>query len=85
MKGLTLHCSMLPKDALIIILDGLQRLQVLNISHCLLIEIPPPSETRRVMKKIYDTMRRKTSGLSQFLTCMEESCVTCQRTKAGEG
>ncbi|CAL1404994.1 unnamed protein product [Linum trigynum] len=84
-KVLSLRCSMLLKDALIIILDGLQSLEVLNISHCLLIEIPPPPEPRRVMKELDDTIRQKASRLGQFLTCMEESCVMCQRTKADEG
>ncbi|KAL0403131.1 UNVERIFIED_CONTAM: F-box/LRR-repeat protein [Sesamum radiatum] len=41
LKVLSLRCSMLFKDALIIILEGIKGLEVLNISHCLIIEVLP--------------------------------------------
>ncbi|CAN0902734.1 F-box/LRR-repeat protein At3g48880 [Linum grandiflorum] len=86
LKVLSLRCSMIPKEALIIILDGLPYLEVLNISHCLLMEVPPPPAPRRIMKELDSTIREKASRLNQFITCMDdETCLMCQRTKADEG
>ena len=44
LKVLSLRCSMLYKDALILNLDRLQHLEVLNMSHCFLVEGPPPCD-----------------------------------------
>lgn len=85
LKVLSLRCSMLLKDALILILDGLESLEVLNISHCLLIEVPPPPAPRRVMRELDKTILEKASRLRKFLTCMEDSCIMCQRTRNDEG
>ncbi|XP_062120444.1 F-box/LRR-repeat protein At3g48880 [Humulus lupulus] len=86
LKVLSLRCSMLNKDALIMILDGLQHLEVLNISHCLLIEVPPPPAAKRIVKELDHLILEKASRLREFLTCMEEdTCLMCQRTKSDEG
>lgn len=84
LKVLSLRCSMLYKDALDIILDGLQQLEVLNISHCLVLEAPPPAP-RRAVKELDHLILEKASRLRKFITCMEDSCVMCQRTKTDEG
>ncbi|EOY23165.1 hypothetical protein QUC31_008129 [Theobroma cacao] len=84
-KVLSLRCSMLVKDALISILDNLQNLEVLNISHCLLIEIPPPPAPRRIMEELDQSILEKASQLRQFITCMKDSCIMCQRTRNDEG
>ncbi|KAE8722067.1 F-box/LRR-repeat protein [Hibiscus syriacus] len=67
-RVLSLRCSMLLKDTLISILDDLRNLEVLNISHCLVIEMPP-----------------RPSRLREFVTCMKDSCIMCQRTRNDEG
>ncbi|KAF5480388.1 hypothetical protein F2P56_001143 [Juglans regia] len=85
LKVLSLRCSVVYKDALIIVLDGLQHLEVLNISHCLLIEVLPPPASKRVVKEIDESIRRRASQLREFLTCMKDSCIMCQRTKNDEG
>ncbi|XP_059667060.1 F-box/LRR-repeat protein At3g48880 [Cornus florida] len=85
LKVLSLRCSMLLKDALIIILDGLQHLEVLNISHCLLIEVPPPPAPKKVFKELDESILRRASRLRQFLTCNDDSCMACQRTRNDEG
>lgn len=85
LKVLSLRCSVVYKDALIIILDGLQHLEVLNISHCLLIEVLPPRASKRVVREIDESIRRRASRLREFLTCMKDSCIMCQRTKNDEG
>ncbi|KAK9293165.1 hypothetical protein L1049_021153 [Liquidambar formosana] len=85
LKVLSIRCSMLLKDTLILILDDLKNLEVLNISHCLLIEVLPPPLPKRVMKELDESILKKTSHLRKFLTCMKDSCIMCQRTKNDEG
>ncbi|KAK8503912.1 hypothetical protein V6N12_019081 [Hibiscus sabdariffa] len=84
-RVLSLRCSMLPKDALISILDNLQNLEVLNISHCLVIEIPPHPSPRKIMKELDQSIVEKASRLREFVTCMKDSCIMCQHTRNGEG
>ncbi|KAA8539907.1 hypothetical protein F0562_026599 [Nyssa sinensis] len=85
LKVLSLRCSMLLKGALIIILDGLQHLQVLNISHCLLVEVLPPPAPKKILKELDESILERASRLRQFLTCMDDSCIMCQRTRNDEG
>ncbi|OMO97892.1 hypothetical protein COLO4_14296 [Corchorus olitorius] len=84
-RVLSLRCAMLVKDALISILDNLQNLEVLNISHCLLIEIPPPPAPRRIVRELDQSILDKASRLREFITCMKDSCIMCQRTRNDEG
>ncbi|KAI4347533.1 hypothetical protein L6164_008340 [Bauhinia variegata] len=84
LKVLSLRCSMLVKDVLIYILDSLQHLEVLNISHCIIVEILPPPQRKRAIR-LDESIRQKASRLRQFITCMEDSCIMCQRTRNDEG
>lgn len=85
LKVLSLRCAMLNRDALILILDGLQNLEVLNISHCLLIEVPPAPAPKKIIKELDETILQKAARLHKFVRCMEDSCIMCQRTKNDEG
>lgn len=85
LKVLSLRCSILVRDALIILLDGLQQLEVLNISHCLLIEVPTPPAPKKVVSQIDELILQKASRLRNFVTCMNQSCIMCQRTRNDEG
>nr|XP_023886888.1 F-box/LRR-repeat protein At3g48880-like isoform X3 [Quercus suber] len=85
LKVLSLRCLMLYKEALIIVLDSLPHLEVLNISHCLLIEVLPPPGPKKVVSEIDQSIIEKASRLREFLTCMNDSCTMCQRTKIDEG
>ncbi|KAH7557611.1 hypothetical protein ACOSP7_027450 [Xanthoceras sorbifolium] len=85
LKVLSLRCSMLNKDALIIVLDGLSNLEVLNISHCVLIESQPPPAPKKIIRKLDHSILEKASRLREFLICMDDSCIMCQRTKDDEG
>ncbi|KAH6770867.1 RNI-like superfamily protein [Perilla frutescens var. hirtella] len=85
LKVLSLRCSVLFKEALIIILECLPGLEVLNISHCLLVEVPPHPAPRRVLGALDKSILDKASRLKKFLTCMSDSCTMCQRTKNDEG
>lgn len=85
LKVLSLRCSLLNKDALLIILDGLKHLEVLNISHCLLIEVPPHPAPKRVVRELDPCILERASRLRLFRTCMEDSCLMCERTRNDEG
>ncbi|GKU89344.1 hypothetical protein SLEP1_g3493 [Rubroshorea leprosula] len=84
LRVLSLRCSMLTMKALIIILDGLHSLEVLNISHCL-IEGQKTPASRGIVKELDESILKKASQLHEFKTCMKDSCILCQRTKADEG
>ncbi|XP_060203591.1 F-box/LRR-repeat protein At3g48880-like [Lycium barbarum] len=84
LKVLSVRCTMLYKPALVIILDGLKKLEVLNISHCLIIEVPPPAR-KKILTKLDESILEKVSSLRKFITCMSDSCIMCQRTRNDEG
>lgn len=85
LKVLSLRCSMLRKDVLIIILDGLEHLEVLNISHCLLMEVPSSPAAKLVVSELDHFILERASRLRKFITCMNDTCIMCQRTKNDEG
>ncbi|CAI9092197.1 OLC1v1027383C1 [Oldenlandia corymbosa var. corymbosa] len=85
LKVLSIRCTVLPKDALIILLDGLHQLEVLNISHCVLVETSGPPAQKKYLNQIDELILQKASRLHQFLTCMSEACIMCERTKSDEG
>lgn len=84
-RVLSLRCSMVVKEALIIILDSLKHLEVLNISHCHIADFTSPPPRKRILKEIDEDILQKASGLRQFITCMNDSCIMCQRSRADEG
>ncbi|XP_043699209.1 F-box/LRR-repeat protein At3g48880-like [Telopea speciosissima] len=85
LKVLSLRCTVLTKEALILILDSMMHLEVLNISHCVLREVPEPPAPKRVLLELDETIIGKASRLREFYTCLEDSCLMSQRTKADEG
>lgn len=85
LKVLSLRCTMLLKDALLIILDGLKHLEVLNISHCLVVEVPPAPAPKKVLKELDEEIIRKACHIREFITCMDDLCVMCKRTRLDEG
>lgn len=86
LKVLSLRCTTIWRDALMIILDGLQNLEVLNISHCLLLDVPPPPAPKRVLYKLDESILQKaTIRLKKFIMCMSDSCIMCQRMRNDEG
>ncbi|KVI10126.1 F-box domain, cyclin-like protein [Cynara cardunculus var. scolymus] len=85
LKVLSLRCSILYKDALLLVLNGLMNLEVLNISHSLIVEGPPPPAPIKVVEELDESILEKGSRLREFLTCMNDSCIMCQRMKMDEG
>ncbi|KAI3704880.1 hypothetical protein L1987_75109 [Smallanthus sonchifolius] len=85
LKVLSLRCSTVYLDALLLILDGLKNLEVLNISHCLIVDAQPPPATRKLVEKLDDSVLEKGSRLKEFFTCMDDSCTMCEITRRDEG
>ncbi|KAF3638960.1 F-box/LRR-repeat protein [Capsicum annuum] len=91
LKVLSVRCAMLSKPALVIILEGLKMLEVLNISHCVITEDPlpapedPPPAPMTILTKLDESILEKASRLREFLTCMSDFCIMCQRTRNDEG
>lgn len=90
LKILSLRCTVLHKEALLSILEGLKQLEVLNISHCLLIDSQrtygqPVPLMQRVMKELDESILKAASRLREFLTCMNDSCTLCRRAITDEG
>ncbi|XP_031394860.1 F-box/LRR-repeat protein At3g48880 isoform X2 [Punica granatum] len=85
LKVLSLQFSLVYKDALVHILDDLPQLEVLNISHCVLLEINPPPFPRRIIKHTHPVILSKASRLREFYYCTNEFCIMCQRARNDEG
>ncbi|CAN4087788.1 unnamed protein product [Withania somnifera] len=84
LKVLSLRCTVLSKPALVMILEGLKELKVLNISHCVITEDPPPAPMK-ILTTLDESILEKASRLCKFLTCTSDSCIMCQRTRNDEG
>lgn len=84
LKVLSIRCSTIWRDALIMILNEMKNLEVLNISHCLLLEKPPPAP-KTYAKKLDGLIMEKAARLKEFLFCIDDSCVMCQRVRQDEG
>ncbi|WMV08154.1 hypothetical protein MTR67_001539 [Solanum verrucosum] len=78
-------CTELSKPALVILLDGLKKLKVLNISHCIITEYLPPPAPMKIFTELDQSILKKASRLDKFLTCMSDSCIMCQLTRNDEG
>ncbi|KAH0781110.1 hypothetical protein KY290_000708 [Solanum tuberosum] len=85
LKVLSVRCTKLSKPALVILLDGLKKLKVLNISHCIITEDLPPPAPMKILTELDESILEKVSRLDKFLTCMSDSCIMCQRTRNDEG
>ncbi|KAL5066411.1 hypothetical protein RYX36_028148 [Vicia faba] len=81
LKVLSIRCSELVKEALILILDKLEHLEVLNISHSCFVNDVNNYEGYRFDPIISE----KASRLREFVTCSKESCIMCHRTKIDRG
>ncbi|KAM2683116.1 hypothetical protein EV1_044768 [Malus domestica] len=70
------------KEALLILLDGLRHLQVLNISHCLVIEVSPPYYYDEILDKLDPVILNMSAWLQGVITCMQlDHCIMCQRIR----
>ncbi|KAH0781108.1 hypothetical protein KY290_000706 [Solanum tuberosum] len=66
-------------------MEGLKKLKVLNISHCIITEYLPPPAPMKILTELDESILKKVSTLDKFLTCMSDSCIMYQRTRNDEG
>lgn len=83
LKVLSLRCSKMSKEALMFILDSMNNLEVLNISHCILVEGPSAKAAKRAV--LDRSILEKASRLREFYHCQSRQCTTCQRMIADDG
>ncbi|KAK6935358.1 F-box domain [Dillenia turbinata] len=93
LKVVSLQSSMVTKDALVLILDQLEHLEVLNLSHCLFVGDRVDNDGGSVYNRLdaqlnanHDaSVLEKASRLRVFLTCQEKGCPACPDTSTGLG
>ncbi|ONK57078.1 uncharacterized protein A4U43_C10F16380 [Asparagus officinalis] len=85
LKTLSLRCSILTKEALLFILDCMDHLEILNVSHCFLLESLSTVGRKQIIKEMDCAILEKARKLHEFHYCMSTSCVTCQRMISDEG
>lgn len=85
LRILSLRCSILTKEALLFILDSMDHLEVLNISHCMLLESLSPAGRKKIIRELDQHILGKASRLHEFYHCISPSCITCQRMVRDEG
>uniref|UniRef100_A0A1D1XRT9 F-box/LRR-repeat protein At3g48880 n=1 Tax=Anthurium amnicola TaxID=1678845 RepID=A0A1D1XRT9_9ARAE len=83
LKVLSVRCSRISKDALLFILDKMENLEVLNISHC---HITDGSATsKQMIRELDSTILNKASRLHEFFYCQDSKCISCRRMDSDEG
>ncbi|CAD5171702.1 F-box/LRR-repeat protein At3g48880-like [Musa acuminata AAA Group] len=85
LKVLSLRCSIITKEALLYILNRMDNLEVLNISHCLLLEALATSGRKQVRSELDQSILQKASRIREFFHCQSSSCTTCKRMIEDEG
>jgi hypothetical protein len=81
LKILSLRCSCLTRDALLMLLNFAETLEVLNISHCLILET---IGRKQVVREI-DASLLEAGSRMKVLVCQNKGCLTCQRMISDEG
>ncbi|XP_037408817.1 F-box/LRR-repeat protein At3g48880-like isoform X1 [Triticum dicoccoides] len=84
LKVLSLRCSKVTMGALQCVLNSLEHLEVLNISHCLLFEMATNGR-RQVIHELDNKALERASRLREFHHCQSRQCVACQRMMLDEG
>lgn len=78
LKVLSLRSSIVDKNALNLILMFLGNLEALNISHCVLGQIPRFPGPLLAIEQLDNFILWKASLLREFFTCQVQSCSICQ-------
>lgn len=78
LKVLSLRCTVVFKEALILLLEGLQHLEVLNLSHSLMVTDIGEVGFILVYRDIDSKVTEKASHLKMFLTCQKTTCPMCK-------
>ncbi|XP_066386873.1 F-box/LRR-repeat protein At3g48880-like isoform X2 [Miscanthus floridulus] len=84
LKVLSLRCSKVSMDALQCLVNSMEYLEVLNISHCLLLVVAVNGR-KQVVHELDSQILERASRLREFHYCQSRLCVTCQRMVVDEG
>ncbi|KAL5718409.1 hypothetical protein ACHQM5_011314 [Ranunculus cassubicifolius] len=85
LKRLSLRCCKLNKDALIMIMENLECLEILNISHCLFVNERPFPGGKQLLRKVDTDVFVIAARLHNFYTCQDKLCVVCSQMMTDEG
>ncbi|KAG0484356.1 hypothetical protein HPP92_008435 [Vanilla planifolia] len=85
LRVLSVRCSILTREALLFVLDCMDHLEVLNISHCLFLDGLAPTGKKKFSREIDGDIWSKAAKLREFLHCQSSSCVACDRINRDEG
>lgn len=85
LKVLSLRCALVYKDALTHILNKLKHLEVLNVTHCLLVDDSEQDGFIVVYRQHEEETIEKASRLKNFFCCQHSSCPMCRRAFDDEG
>lgn len=83
LRVLSLRCSILTKVALVHIINSLENLEVLNLSHCF-IEYVHSLEVVSVLEGLDTSVIEKASRIRKFIYCQDRSCAMCQNRTDNE-
>ncbi|KAL3512664.1 hypothetical protein ACH5RR_025381 [Cinchona calisaya] len=78
LKALSLKGSVVERKAVEMILDNLNNLEELNLSHCFIDVTRYYPQYLHIMDPIYKTITRKASRLKKFYVCRRYNCVMCR-------
>ncbi|PON62818.1 LRR domain containing protein [Parasponia andersonii] len=78
LKVLSLRCAVVFKEALLYLLENLKHLEVLNLTHCLLVSDTQEAGFLEVYREIDEEISENVSHLKQLLTCKKISCSMCK-------
>ena len=84
LKVLSLRCSKVTMDALQYLLHSMEYLEVLNISHSLLLVIASNGR-KQVVHELDGQILERASRLREFHYCQSRTCIACQRMVVDEG
>lgn len=76
LKALSLKSSLIEGDAIEFIIDNLECLEELNLSHCRMHGVDQP-QFLQIGQPIYERIIQKASRLENFDVCWTNNCVVC--------
>ncbi|XP_010424536.1 PREDICTED: putative F-box protein At4g11580 [Camelina sativa] len=72
---LSLRCSFINVEGVLLLIRGLRNLAILNLTHCLILGW---------YLMINDVVQAATQNLDKLITCSEDDCQVCENRPSGE-
>ncbi|XP_062026341.1 F-box/LRR-repeat protein At3g48880-like [Rosa rugosa] len=77
LKVISLRCNRVHRDAILFLLKELRQLEVMNITHCLILDHFPKPGFWSVLPELDEFVLQEASRLKKFLFCQMRSCNVC--------